>query len=43
MEEICLCGHTRDEHKDSFFGPCEIRDCDCIAFEESDESESEDS
>jgi hypothetical protein len=37
MREICVCGHNREEHEDTFFAPCKIEGCDCIAFEDSDE------
>ena len=35
--ECCTCGHVVDEHTRSFMQPCEIKGCDCIAFEAEDD------
>jgi len=35
----CVCGHDVDDHEDSFLAPCLVDDCDCDAYDESDESD----
>jgi hypothetical protein len=30
----CTCGHTLEEHADTFCAPCEVEECDCCSFDE---------
>lgn len=30
-DDVCMCGHTRDEHERTFCEPCSV--CGCLAFE----------
>jgi hypothetical protein len=42
-DETCTCGHVFDEHGGDEEHPgsskCNINDCDCVCFEEDEESE----
>ena len=37
--ELCICGHTREEHKPAPSLECEQEDCLCACFEPEEEDE----
>jgi hypothetical protein len=39
MKDVCQCGHAREEHMDTFLESCEVEECECLSFEDSQEVE----
>jgi|HubBroStandDraft_1064217.scaffolds.fasta_scaffold32293_3 hypothetical protein len=33
MPDMCICGHSIDDHEISEAQPCTIEDCDCSEFD----------
>ena len=42
MNDICACGHIRDEHKSGFLAECEVEGCVCFMFDADENAKPED-